>query len=77
LKGTKDILIALFCLLLSLLTENSLPWVSMVYEKIAALRLPMECNESNFALLEKGPSVLNLKGMEEELENIQNIKISQ
>ncbi len=37
----------------------------------------MECNESKFALLEKGPSVLNLKGMEEKLENIQNIKISQ
>jgi Homeodomain-like domain-containing protein len=47
-----------------------------VKEKIAALKLLKECNEAKFALLEKGPSVLNAKGMEEKLENIQNIKIS-
>jgi hypothetical protein len=35
-----------------------------VKEKIAALRLLKECNEAKFALLEKGPSVLNVKGME-------------
>jgi hypothetical protein len=47
-----------------------------VKEKIAALRLLKDCDEAKFALLEKGPSLLNAKGMEEKLENIQNIKIS-
>jgi Trp operon repressor len=46
-------------------------------EKLAALKLLKECNEAKFALLEKGPSVLNVKGMEEKLEGIQNIKIRQ
>ena len=40
--------------------------------KIAALKLLKECNEAKFALLEKGPSVLNVKGMEEKLEDIQS-----
>jgi Trp operon repressor len=44
-----------------------------VKEKIAALRLLKECGEAKFALLEKGPSVLNVKGMEEKLEDIQNM----
>jgi hypothetical protein len=35
-----------------------------VKEKIAALRLLKECNEAKFRLLEKGPSVLSVKGME-------------
>jgi hypothetical protein len=34
-----------------------------VKEKIAALRLLKDCDEAKFALLEKGPSVLNVKGM--------------
>lgn len=44
-----------------------------VKEKIAALKLLKECNEAKFALLEKGPSVLNVKGMEEKLENIHSL----
>lgn len=48
-----------------------------VKEKLAALKLLKECNEAKFALLEKGPSVLNLKGMEERLENIHSKHISQ
>ncbi|MGB7881150.1 MAG: helix-turn-helix domain-containing protein [Nitrososphaeraceae archaeon] len=36
-----------------------------IKEKIAALRLLKECNEAKFALHEKGPNVLNVKGMEE------------
>lgn len=36
-----------------------------VKEKLATLKLLKECNEAKFALLEKGPSVLNVKGMEE------------
>ena len=40
-------------------------------------RLLKECNEAKFALLEKGPSVLNVKGREGKLDDIQNIKISQ
>jgi len=41
-----------------------------VKEKIANLRLLKDCNEAKFALLEKGPSVLNAKGMEENLVDI-------
>lgn len=48
-----------------------------VKEKIAALRLLKECNEAKFALLEKDPSVLNLRGMEEKLEDIQSKQICQ
>jgi hypothetical protein len=48
-----------------------------VKEKIATLKLLKECNEVKFALLERGPSVLNVKGMEEKLENIQSKQISQ
>jgi hypothetical protein len=48
-----------------------------VKEKIAALKLLKECNEAKFALLEKGPSVLGVKEMEEKLENIQSQQISQ
>ena len=48
-----------------------------VKEKLAALMLMKECNEAKFALLEKGYSVLNIKGMEEKSKDIQNIKISQ
>jgi Homeodomain-like domain len=44
-----------------------------VKEKIATLRLLKECNEAKFALLEKGPSVLNVKGIEEKLGDIQNM----
>jgi hypothetical protein len=48
-----------------------------VKEKIAALRLLKECSEAKFALLEKCPSVLNLKAMEEKLDNIQIKRTSQ
>jgi len=47
-----------------------------VKEKIAALKLLKECNEAKFSLLEKGPSVLNVRGMEERLEEIQSRQIS-
>jgi hypothetical protein len=48
-----------------------------VKEKIAALRSLKECNEAKFALLEKSPSVPNLKAMEEKLDNIQIKRTSQ
>jgi hypothetical protein len=48
-----------------------------VKEKIAALRLLKECNEAKFTLLEKGPSVLNVKAIEEKLIEIQSDLISQ
>jgi Homeodomain-like domain len=48
-----------------------------IKEKIAALRLLKECNEAKFALLEKGPNVLNVKGMEEKVEDIRSQRISQ
>jgi hypothetical protein len=41
-------------------------------EQIMALRLAKDCSEAKFALLEKGPSVLNMKGMEEKLQSIQS-----
>jgi hypothetical protein len=47
-----------------------------VKEKIATLRLLKECNEAKFALLEKGPSVLNMKGMEEKLDDIQTKELA-
>ena len=47
-----------------------------VKEKIATLRLLKECNEAKFALLEKGPSVLNMKGMEEKLDDIQTKELT-
>jgi len=34
-----------------------------VREKIAALKLLKECNEAKFALLEKGPYVLNVRSL--------------
>jgi hypothetical protein len=40
------------------------------------LRLLKDCDEAKFALLEKGPSVLNVKGMEEKLEDIQPQRMS-
>jgi hypothetical protein len=46
-----------------------------VKEKIATLRLLKECDEAKFALLEKGPSVLNIKGIEEKLEDIQTKRL--
>lgn len=46
-----------------------------VKEKIAALKLLEECDEAKFALLEKGHSVLNVKGMVEKLDDIQNKQI--
>jgi hypothetical protein len=47
-----------------------------VKEKIAPLKLLKECNEARFALLEKGPSVLNVKGMEEKLDDIQTKELT-
>jgi hypothetical protein len=48
-----------------------------VKEKIAALRLLKEYNEAKFALLERGPSILNVKAMKEQLQDIQTQQISQ
>jgi predicted transcriptional regulator len=42
-----------------------------VREKIAALKLLKECGEAKFSLLERGPSVLGVKGLEERLESMQ------
>jgi hypothetical protein len=47
-----------------------------VKEKIAALKLLKECNEAKFALLEKGPSVLNVKGMEERIDDIRTKELT-
>jgi uncharacterized protein YerC len=47
-----------------------------VKEKIAALRLLKDCNEAKFALLEKGPSVLNVKGLEVKFDDIQTKELT-
>jgi hypothetical protein len=46
-----------------------------VREKIAALKLLKECGEAKFSLLERGPSVLGVKGLEERLESMQGKQI--
>jgi hypothetical protein len=39
-------------------------------DKLLALRLVKECNESQFSLFKDGPSVLNMKKLEERVEEI-------
>ena len=41
-----------------------------VKEKIGRSKIAEGCNEVKFALLERGPSILNVKGMKEEIADI-------
>ena len=41
-----------------------------IKDKLSALKLIKECNESQFALFKDGPSVLNMKKLEERMEEI-------
>ena len=45
--------------------------------KLLALKLIKECDESKFTLFKDGPSIMNLKALEERLNKIESRKINQ
>jgi hypothetical protein len=45
-------------------------------DKLLALKLIMECNEAKFALFKEGPSIMQVKSMEERLANIESREIN-
>jgi len=46
-------------------------------DKLMALKLIKECDEAKFTLFKDGPSIMNLKGLEERLNKIETGKINQ
>lgn len=42
--------------------------------KLSALKLAKECNESTFTLFSQGPSIMNIKALEERLNRIETAK---
>ena len=46
-------------------------------DKLLALKVIRECNESKFALFKEGPSIMNIKSLEERLQNIESREINQ
>jgi hypothetical protein len=42
-------------------------------DKLLALKLIKECNEAKFALFKEGPSVMNLKSLEDRLNKIESV----
>ena len=51
-------------------TDNEVTWMN----KLNALKLAKECNESLFKLVAEGPSLVYLKELEERVDKIENIK---
>jgi hypothetical protein len=45
-------------------------------DKLLALKLIMECNEAKFALFKDGPTILQVKSMEERLASIESREIN-
>jgi DNA-binding transcriptional ArsR family regulator len=45
-------------------------------DKLLALKVIRECNESKFALFKEGPSIMNVKSLEERLETIESREIN-
>ena len=45
-------------------------------DKLLALKLIMECNEAKFALFREGPTIMQVKSMEERLANIESREIN-
>ena len=45
-------------------------------DKLLALKLIMECNEAKFALFKEGPTIMQVKSMEERLANIESREIN-
>ena len=46
-------------------------------EKFSALKVIKECNKAKFSLFKEGPSVMNLKSLEERLNKIESGQINQ
>ena len=46
-------------------------------DKLLALKVIRECNESKFALFKEGPSIMHIKSLEERLENFESREINQ
>lgn len=46
-------------------------------DKLLALKLIIECNEAKFALFKEGPTIMQVKSMEERLTNIETREINQ
>lgn len=46
-------------------------------DKLLALKLIKECNEAKFTLFKDGPSIMNLKALEERLNKIESGKVNQ
>jgi DNA-binding transcriptional ArsR family regulator len=46
-------------------------------DKLLALKVIRECNESKFALFKEGPSIMHLKSLEERLNKVESEQISQ
>jgi lipopolysaccharide biosynthesis regulator YciM len=51
--------------------QNLDPTINM-YQRLAALKLAKECNESIFNLLDAGPSIMAVKQLQERLIQIEN-----
>jgi hypothetical protein len=45
-------------------------------DKLSVLKLIKECNEAKFALFKDGPTIMNLKSLEERLDKIESGEIS-
>ena len=45
-------------------------------DKLLALKLIKECNEGKFALFKDGPSIMNMKSLEERLSKIESGQIN-
>jgi hypothetical protein len=46
-------------------------------DKLLALKVIKECNESKFALFKEGPSIMHIESLEERLQNIESRQINQ
>jgi hypothetical protein len=46
-------------------------------DKILALKLIKECDEAKFTLFKDGPSIMNLKALEERLNRVESGQINQ
>ncbi len=58
-----------------LLRENEQPLTPK--DKLLALKLIKECDEDKFALFKDGPSIMNVKSLEERLSKIESGQITQ
>jgi DNA-binding transcriptional ArsR family regulator len=46
-------------------------------DKLLALKVIRECNETKFALFKEGPSIMHIKSLEERLNNIESRQVNQ